>query len=72
VSVPNNLRYLYRHLLENGFITSIDSSDADLFNIYSREILKQIATKGSNEWQQALPQAVTEEIIKRKLFGYKD
>jgi hypothetical protein len=72
VSVPNNLRYLYRHLLENGFITSIDSSDADLFNIYSREILKQIASRGSQEWQQALPEAVTEEIIKRKLFGYKD
>jgi hypothetical protein len=70
VSVPHNLRYLYRHLVDNGFITGIDSSDASLFNIYSREILKQLP-KGPGEWQQALPDSVAEEIIKHRLFGYK-
>lgn len=70
VNVPNNLRYLYRHLLDNGFITSIESSDISLFSIFSREILKQIAT-GSKDWQQALPEAVTEEIISKRLFGYR-
>jgi hypothetical protein len=70
VNVPNNLRYLYRHLLDNGFITSIESSDINLFSYFSREILKQIA-KGSDEWQQALPQPVIDEIISKKLFGYR-
>jgi hypothetical protein len=70
VNVPNNLRYLYRHLLDNGFITSIESSDINLLNIYSREILAQLP-KGPGDWQNSLPTIVAEEIIKRKLFGYK-
>ncbi|MCW3173815.1 TonB-dependent receptor [Shewanella subflava] len=70
VTVPSNLRYLYRHLVENGFIKGIETSNIELFSIYSREILKQLA-RGSDEWQQALPDTVVEEIIKHKLFGYR-
>ena len=70
VTVPSNLRYLYRHLVENDFIKGIETSNIDLFSIYSREILKQLA-RGSDEWQQALPDTVVEEIIKHKLFGYR-
>ncbi|MDP5146483.1 TonB-dependent receptor [Shewanella sp. ULN5] len=70
VTVPSNLRYLYRHLVENDFIKGIETSNIELFSIYSREILKQLA-RGSDEWQQALPDSVVDEIIKHKLFGYR-
>lgn len=70
VQVPNNLRYLYRHLLDNGFISGIENSNIELFNIYSREILKQIG-RGPGEWQHALPDNVAEEIMTNKLFGYR-
>jgi hypothetical protein len=70
VSVPDNLRHLYLHLLDNGFIKGIDCSDHQLFDIYSREILKQISI-GEGEWQKSLPEGVAEEIVKNKLFGYR-
>jgi hypothetical protein len=41
-----------------------------LFNIYSREILKQISS-GQGDWQKDLPVGVAEEIIKNKFFGYR-
>jgi hypothetical protein len=70
VKVPEHLRFLYRHLLENGFLHGIECSDPKLFNIYSREILKQISNN-QGDWQKDLPKGVAEEIIKHKFFGYR-
>lgn len=70
VTVPEKLRFLYQHLLENGFIKGIKSSDAALFKIYSREVLKQLS-RGAGEWQNALPDGVANEIIDKKLFGFR-
>ncbi len=70
VKVPNNLRYLYKHLLENNFIKGIECSDHELFKIYSREILKQLPS-GRGDWEKALPAGVTKAIIDDRLFGFK-
>ncbi|MEM0909675.1 MAG: TonB-dependent receptor [Pseudomonadota bacterium] len=70
VKVPENLRFLYRHLLENGYLHGIDSSDSELFNIYSREILKQLKV-GRGDWESHLPRIVADEIIENGFFGYK-
>lgn len=70
VKVPENLRFLYRHLLENGFLHGIECSDPALFNIYSRKILKQLGS-GQDGWQENLPDGVPEEIIENKFFGYR-
>lgn len=70
IKVPDHLRFLYRHLLENGFIDGIECSDNALFNIYSREILKQIPTR-NREWVKFVPEKVAEEIMSQKLFGFK-
>lgn len=70
VKLPNNLRFLYRHLLENGFIAGIECSDANLFNIYSREVLKKLP-EGRGDWENDLPAEIAELIVENKLFGYK-
>ncbi|PKG98786.1 nicotinate-nucleotide adenylyltransferase [Paraglaciecola sp. MB-3u-78] len=70
VKVPDHLRFLYRHLLENDFLHGIACSDPTLFNIYSRKILQQISS-GHGDWQKDLPEGVAEEIIKNKFFGYR-
>ncbi|MBO1256566.1 TonB-dependent receptor [Alteromonas sp. 5E99-2] len=70
VKVPEHLKFLYRHLLENDFIAGIECSDPALFNIYSREILKQIESRNP-EWETHLPAQVVEEIKSKKLFGYR-
>lgn len=69
-TLPDNLNFLYRHLLENNFIFGIEASDPELFNIYSRDVLNQLK-KGRGNWEQSLPEGVADEIIKHKLFGYR-
>lgn len=70
VKVPGHLRFLYRHLVENGFLHGIECSDPNLFSIYSRDILNRLSG-GQDGWQESLPEGVAEEIIKNKLFGYR-
>jgi hypothetical protein len=71
INLPENLQYLYRHLLENNFIFGIESSDHALFNIFSRNVLKQLH-KGRGSWEDCLPDGVAEEIVSNRLFGYRD
>ncbi|MFT7675110.1 MAG: hypothetical protein ACI845_003530 [Gammaproteobacteria bacterium] len=71
INVQDNLRYLYRHLLENNFIFGIECSDQSLFKIFSRNILKQLAS-GRGEWESSLPPGVADQIIDKRLFGYRD
>lgn len=70
VKLPNNLRFLYRHLLENGFIAGIDCSDSNYFSIFSREVLKKLP-EGRGDWENDLPSEIVERIIEHKLFGFK-
>jgi hypothetical protein len=71
VNLPDNLQYLYRHLLENNFIFGIESSDLELLKIFSREVLHQLPN-GRGKWEQSLPEGVAEQIIKNRLFGYRE
>jgi hypothetical protein len=71
VKVPDHLRFLYRHLLENGFIAGIECSDRELFKIYSREILK-LLPNGRGDWEKLVPKGAVDEIIKNHFFGYRD
>jgi hypothetical protein len=68
--VQEHLRFLYRHLLENDFLTGLETSDMKLFNIFSREILKQLK-EGRGDWEQMVPKLVAEQIIEHGFFGFK-
>jgi len=70
VRVPEHLRYLYKHLLENNFISGIECSDTSLLGIYSREVLKQLKS-GDDNWETEVPEAAVDEIKSSKLFGCK-
>ena len=70
VDLPENLQFLYRHLVENKFIFGIESSDHELFKIYSRNVLKQLHD-GRGAWEECVPPGIAEEIIENKLFGYR-
>ena len=68
--VQEHLRFLYRHLLENDFLTGLETSDMKLFNIFSREILKQLK-EGRGDWEKMVPNLVAEQIIEHGFFGFK-
>ena len=71
VSLPDNLQYLYKHLVANNFIFGIESSDKELFKIFSRAVLSQLPN-GRGDWEQCLPEGVADKIIEHKMFGYRD
>ena len=68
--VPANLARLYQHLRDNNFIVGIESGDPDLFKIYSRDVLKQMQS-GRGDWEKALPEGIVEQIIEKKLLGFR-
>lgn len=71
IILPENLQHLYRHLLVNNFIFGIESSDHELFNIFSRNVLKQLQN-GRGSWEECLPEGVAVEIVKNRLFGFRE
>jgi hypothetical protein len=71
VDLPDNLKFLYKHLLDNNFIFGIECSDHELFKIYSREVYNDLKN-GRGEWEKCLPEGVAEEIIANGFFGYRD
>ncbi len=71
VDLPDNLKFLYKHLLDNNFIFGIECSDHELFKIYSREVYNDLKN-GRGEWEKSLPEGVVDEIVTNKFFGYRD
>ncbi|MFT5277234.1 MAG: hypothetical protein ACI97K_001217 [Glaciecola sp.] len=70
LKVQVHLRFLYRHLLENDFLTGLENSDKSLFNIYSRDLLKALKS-GPGEWEKSVPSLVAEQIKENGFFGFK-
>jgi hypothetical protein len=61
---------LYKHLVDNGFINAIESSNPELLDIYSRDVLAQIQNGGA-DWKESVPAAVSEQIVNERFFGYR-
>jgi hypothetical protein len=69
MEVAPNLRHLYAHLVENKFIESITSYDANALKIYSGEVLAKIHS-GDEALAQLIPPQIFEVIKAKKLFGW--
>jgi hypothetical protein len=70
LKVAPHLQNLYAHLVENGFIESIDYYTKDYLPIFSRDVLNQIRA-GDARWEAMVPPPVAELIKARKFFGYQ-
>ncbi|HVU33337.1 MAG TPA: TonB-dependent receptor [Opitutaceae bacterium] len=69
VQVTDHLRNLYAHLLENHYIDCIVGFDANILEIFSRDVLKRLK-EGDPAWEHLVPVSVAAAIKKRHLFGY--
>lgn len=67
---PKNLQYLYKHLVENGYLIGLKNVDEKLLNINLANILAEIQ-KGRGKWEKDVPEAIAETIIKKKLLGFR-
>jgi hypothetical protein len=70
LQVPDHLKHLYAHLMQNHFIEPILKHNVDYLPIYSRNVLARIQT-GDSSWETMVPAPIVEIIKKNKLFGYR-
>jgi hypothetical protein len=68
--VTPHLQNLYEHLVENGFIESIDFYNKDFLHIFSRDVLMKIR-EGDKSWETMVPTQVAQQIKERRFFGYQ-
>ena len=67
--IPEGVKFLYQHLLENQQIVDITGFNAEVLHIFSKQVLEMVQ-RGENGWENKVPQKV-ENLIKEKcLFGY--
>ncbi len=67
--VPEGVKFLYRHLLDNRQLVDITGFDPGILHISSGEVLQQIRN-GSSGWERMVPPKVAQLIKDRFLFGY--
>jgi hypothetical protein len=68
--VAPNLVHLYRHLLDNGFIESMEGYNPSYLPIKSPGVLAKIRA-GAAGWQSMVSPEVAKIIKERQLFGYQ-
>ena len=68
--VAPNLVHLYRHLLDNGFIESMDGYNPSYLPIKSSGVLAKIRA-GTAGWENMVSPEVAKIIKERQLFGYR-
>ena len=67
--VPEGVKFLVRHLLENHQITDVADANREYLQIFSTEILKAIQN-GQSGWEQYVPPRVAKLVKTAYLFGY--
>ena len=67
VEMPEDLRSLYRYLVERGRIKQLGNFDESVLHIFSRDVLRRI--RDDEEWESMVPSEVAEVIRRRRFFG---
>ncbi|WP_146457900.1 TonB-dependent receptor [Rubripirellula tenax] len=70
LKVAEEIRTLYRYLVDKGCIEQLDTHDPSHLSTFSREVLRQIE-KGDPNWVDHVPTEVAELIQNRGFFGYR-
>jgi hypothetical protein len=67
--VPEGVKFLYKHLLDNHQIVDVDSFNPSVLHIFSKEVLHMLQT-GEEGWEKMVPTQVANLIKEKYLFGY--
>jgi hypothetical protein len=70
VTVKPDLQPLYDYLVRRGSFVQLDNYNPEYLSIFSRDVLKRIAS-GDESWEPMVPPQVAEIIRHRGFFGYK-
>jgi hypothetical protein len=69
LKVKPDLQPLYNYLVGRGSFVQLDNFNPKYLPIFSRDVLKRIAT-GDESWDQMVPSQVAEMIRQRGFFGH--
>jgi hypothetical protein len=64
------MKELYKFFKFNGKVLDIENYNPEILEVFSREVLKMIAS-GKPGWETMLPPGVAEIIKEKSLFGYQ-
>ncbi len=67
--VPEGVKFLYRHLLDNRQIVAVKNFNPDILHIFSKQVL-QMLRKGEPGWESMVPPRVAKLIKEQYFFGY--
>jgi len=67
LDIPQHLKHLYLHLLENGYIRELTDIRSEYLSIYSHVVLEKIRA-GDAGWVDMVPDAVARIIRDKRLF----
>lgn len=71
IEMPEELRNLYRHLMERGRVRSLINFHRDFLHIFSRDVLRRIKDN-DDTWEEMVPPEIAEVIKKRRFFGWRE
>jgi len=69
IPIHPRVKDLYNYLYSNGRIEDL-AFNAELLNIFSRDVLKKIRNCEEDSWEDQVPGGVAEIIKKGRLFGF--
>jgi hypothetical protein len=70
IAIPQNLRFLFEYLRENGKIEDIKQARTEILGIISDKVLLMIKN-GEEGWESMVPVKVSKAIKEKYLFDYK-
>ena len=71
LDVPQNVKHLYAHLVENRLVEEIEEYTPEYLVINSNIVLEKLQS-GDSSWEKMVPPQVAEIIKEKKLFGYEE
>ena len=71
LQVAPHLRHLYAHLLENGYIASIENYNPDYLLLFPPFVLSKLQS-GDASWENDVPPEIVEHIKRGKMFGWQE
>jgi hypothetical protein len=70
IEIESQLKMLFNYLLYNEMIIDINTHNSKKLYISNRLVSKMIK-EGTPNWEEMVPKYISENIIKKGLFGYK-
>ena len=67
--VPEGVKFLYQHLLDNEQILDVKGYNPDILHIYSKDVLEALQ-EGAAEWENMVHPKAAKLIKEACLFGY--